>query len=124
MEGFDGRLLDRPDHSLGLPVGPGVIGFCEAMLDAAILAGAPEDVTDPGLRDPLVAIDELDAIVGQDGVDPVGNGFDQNLEEGGGSQLGCLAVDAGKDQLRGAVNSDEQEALPALVAQFGNVDTA
>ncbi len=75
------------------------ISVVEAMFDAVALAGAPEDVADPGLRDPLIAIDELDTIVGQDGVDLVGNGSDQNLEEGGGSQLGGLAVDAGKDQL-------------------------
>ena len=35
------------------------------MLDAIALAGASEDVTDPGLEDSLIAIDELDAIVEQ-----------------------------------------------------------
>lgn len=122
MEGFDGRFLDRPYHSLGLAVGPGVVGLGESMLDAIALAGAPEDVSDPGLRHALIAIDELDAIVGQDGVDLVGHGPHQHLEEGGCGQLGRLAVDAGKDQLRGAIDRDEQEAFPALVAQLGDVD--
>lgn len=122
MEGFDGRLFDRPDHSLGLAVGPRMIGFGEAMLDAVALAGAAKDVADPGLRDPLISINELDAVVGQDGMDPVGHGLDQHLEEGGSSQLGYPAVDAGKDELRGAIHCNEQEAFPAFVAQFGNVD--
>ncbi len=100
MEGFDRCFLDRPDHSFGLAVGPWMIRFGEAMLDAIAMAGAPdEDVADPRLRDALITVNELDAIVGQNGVDPVGHGPDQNLEEGGGSQLGGLAVDAGKDQL-------------------------
>jgi hypothetical protein len=38
-----------------------MIGFGEAMLDAVALAGAAEDVSDPGLRYPLIAIGELDA---------------------------------------------------------------
>lgn len=30
MEGFDGRVLDRPDHPFGLAVGHGVIGLGQA----------------------------------------------------------------------------------------------
>lgn len=122
MEGFGRCFLDRPGHSFGPAVGPGMIGFGEAMLDAVALAGAPEDVADPGLRHPLLAIDEMDAIVGQDGLDLVGYGPDQNLEECGSGQLGGFAVDAHEDQLRGAVHHDEQEALAAFVTQFGDVD--
>lgn len=69
MEGLGRRFLYRPDHSLSLAVGPGVVGFGEAMLDAIALAGATEDMTDPGVRHALVSIDELGAIISQDDVD-------------------------------------------------------
>lgn len=87
-EGFDGCLLDCPDHPFGLAVGPWVLWLGEAMLDAIACAGAPEDLADPGLRDALIAVDELDAVVCQDGLDPVGQGPDENLEEWGCGQLG------------------------------------
>jgi hypothetical protein len=38
MEAFDRYFLDRPVHSLDLTIGPGVIGFCQAMLDPVSLA--------------------------------------------------------------------------------------
>jgi hypothetical protein len=55
-------------------------------------------------------------------VDLVGYGSDQRLEEAGGGELGSLAVDAGEDQLRGAVHGDIEEGLATLIAQLGNVD--
>jgi hypothetical protein len=36
MEAFNGCLLDCTVHSLDLTIGPGVIGFRQAMLDAEI----------------------------------------------------------------------------------------
>jgi hypothetical protein len=91
------------------------------MLCAIALAGAPEDVAYPALRNALITVNELDAIICQDREDSVGHSLDQHLEERGGCQLGDLAVDAGNDQLRGAIHRDEQETFPAFVAQFGNV---
>lgn len=38
-----------------------MVGLGKAMLDAVALAGAPEDVADPSLRDALIAIDEQEA---------------------------------------------------------------
>src|SRR5271156_316438 len=35
---FDGRFLDRAVHSLDLSVGPGMVDFGEAMLDAVLAA--------------------------------------------------------------------------------------
>ena len=92
------------------------------MLDAVVLAGATEDVADPALRDTLVAIDELDAIVGQDGVDLVGHCLDQRLEEGRGCEFGGFAIDPGEHELGGAIHSDKQKAFAALEAQLGDVD--
>ena len=39
VEALDGRLFDRPVHSLDLPVGPGMARFGQAMLYIEISAG-------------------------------------------------------------------------------------
>jgi len=44
----------------------------------------------------LGQVGELDAVVGQDGVGPVGNGFDQGFEEGGRGQPVGFALELGK----------------------------
>lgn len=38
------RLLDRAVHALDLPVGPGVIGLGESVLDAVLVADALKDM--------------------------------------------------------------------------------
>jgi hypothetical protein len=42
-------------------------------------------------------------------VDPVGHGSDQGLEEAGGGKLGGAAIEAGEDELRGAVHGEVQD---------------
>jgi hypothetical protein len=38
MEAFDGRVLDGAVHALNLPMGPGMLGLSQAVID--IVAGA------------------------------------------------------------------------------------
>ena len=72
---FDCRVLDRSVHPLDLAVCPGVIVFGQPVFDFVFIADTLEEVPEgvflPGL------IGELDAIVGQNRVDLVGNGFDK-----------------------------------------------
>ena len=42
MISLDGRLLDRPVHPLDLPIGPGMIGFCQPMFDPVFPTDAIE----------------------------------------------------------------------------------
>ena len=81
VEGFDGGLLDGAHHPLGLAVGPGMIGLGEPVLDAVCLADAAEDMAHPSRRTALIALNELHAVVGQDGVDLVRNRLDQRTQE-------------------------------------------
>ena len=99
MEGFDGGLLDSAHHPFGLAVGPWVIGLGEPMLDAVCLADAAEDMADPSQRPALVTLNKLYAVVGQDGVDPVGHRLDQHAQEGCRGERGRPPLDAGKNQL-------------------------
>jgi len=122
VEGADGRVLDGANHPFGLPVGPRVIRLGEPVLYIMFGADASEDVGDGAALNPLVVLDELNAVVGQHRVDLVGDSHEQSLEEAGGDQLRRLPVDPGEDQLGCAVDGHEQIGLAALVAQLGDVE--
>lgn len=122
MEGFDSRFFNGAHHSLGLALGPRVIGLGQAALDAILLADAAEDVADPALHASLVALDELHALVGRDSVGSVGPRFDHNAQEGRCGEFGRLAIDTDEHELRGSAERHLQEALAAFLAQFGNGD--
>lgn len=81
---FDRRVLDCAVHPLDLPVGPRVIDFGEAMLEAVFPAAHLEHVRDVAGRRAIGLarrIPELDAVVGQDRMDLAGNCRDQGDEE-------------------------------------------
>jgi hypothetical protein len=77
-------LFDGAFHALDLTVRPGMIGFREAVVD-------PVQKTDPVKRMAAKAgrrslaiprqIGELDAVVREHGMDPIGDSRDQRLEE-------------------------------------------
>lgn len=46
MMAFDGGVLNGAVHPLDLTVGPGMIGFCEPMLDAVCLSAVNTEGTD------------------------------------------------------------------------------
>ena len=73
MVRFDRRVLDRAVHSLGLTIGPRMIGLGQLMSYAVLDAGAAEDVeADEDTVRPrpiLRQIGESDAIVGEHRVD-------------------------------------------------------
>lgn len=69
---------------------------------------------DPGRRVVLVgaflraSVGELDAVIGEQGVDPGGHGLDQDTEDVGGDLACCLLVQMGEGELAGVVDSPEQ----------------
>lgn len=93
VEAFDCRIFDGAVHALDLPVGPRGLGLGETMIDVVLRAGEFEGVREENLvpiklgfdlgRSPAVAagLGEVRTIVGQDGVDFIGNGFDKGSEE-------------------------------------------
>jgi hypothetical protein len=61
------------------PFGPGMLYLREAMLDAVVIADPVEDVLEGiSITGP---ISELNAIIGQDGMNGVGHGRDQIAQE-------------------------------------------
>ena len=98
---LDGGVLDGAVHSLDLAVGPGMLGLGQPMIDvvwaqayskacagrarprrSALMSGGPIHVRR--------RIGEVDAVVGEHGVDLVGHGFDQASQEVGGGRA-CAA---------------------------------
>lgn len=134
VEALDGRVLDGSVHPLDLSIGPRVLGFGQAMVDVVAGAryfegGSPEWLAarkhafDIGDRPTLaLGIGEVDPIVGQHGVDLVGNGFDEVKQEVSRDPPCGLLVQLGEGELRGPIDGDE-EVEPALRgAYFGDVD--
>ena len=89
MEAFDGCFLDCPVHPLNLTVRPGMIGFRQTMFDLVSFA---DHVEAHGARPGRIAvtglISELDAVIGQNSVDPVRDDAQEMFEE----FPGCLPI--------------------------------
>ena len=82
---LDGGFLDGSVHAFDLTVGPGVLDLGQSMLDAVLSATHLEHVRDVS-RGRSVSVagreGELDAVVGKDRMDLVGDCGDQRFEEG------------------------------------------
>jgi hypothetical protein len=53
---FDGSFLDGSIHAYDLSVGPRMVGFGEAMVDAMAIAGAVEGMATPSGREPSTVL--------------------------------------------------------------------
>jgi RHS repeat-associated protein len=121
VEAFDRCVLDGAVHALDLAIGSGVLDLGQPVLDAVLLAAHVEHVRDEGCGRAFSVArreGELDPVVGEDSVDPVGNCLDQCDEEGrGGDPVGFrLQLDEG--EFARAVNGYEEMKLA-----FGGVRT-
>ena len=80
-----GGFFDGAIHALHLTVGPGMVGLGEAMMNVMTMADPVEGMSTQPSGWPLAIlgqVSELDAVVGEHGVDAIGNGLHQCLEEG------------------------------------------
>jgi len=122
---LDGGVLDGAVHSFDLAVGPRMVGLGEPVFDAVLTADLVEAM-DPVTRCPAVAVlrqvGELDAVIGQDGVQRVWHGFEQRFKECDRGRPVSLVVELGEGELGGAVDRDEQVELAFLGSDLGNID--
>jgi hypothetical protein len=116
---LDGRVLDRAVHPLDLTIGPRMVHLGQAMLDAVLVADPVEDVL--AVPDVLLAGRELDAVVGQQRVDPIGHGRDQVAQELCGFHLAGALDQAGEGDLRGSIDRHEQAQLALGRLHLGQV---
>src|SRR5687767_13739306 len=100
------RLFESAIHALHLTVRPGMIGLSQAMLDTLFGTDAikqqRESVT------VCWAIGELNAVVGQKGMDFVGHSSDQVTQELGSDRTGHAFVQFSEGKLGCAVNRYKQ----------------
>ena len=88
---LDGRFLDGSVHAFYLPVGPGMIRFCQPMFDAVQQTDPVKGMSAKAGGWPLAVlwqIGELDSVIGEHGMDAVWDRFDKGLKKGGGSHVG------------------------------------
>ena len=100
---FECGLPECRVHPFDLSVGPRMVRFGERGFDAVFPAAHVEHVGDvPGCGAVFVTQrkGELDAIVCKDGVDLVGNGFDEILEEGSSCDRAGLLLQLAESKLR------------------------
>lgn len=79
MVALDGRVLDRAVHSLNLAIDSVMVHLYQAMLDPVLRANPVEDVLHRIAI--LFTVCELDIVVGEDRVDPVGQRRDEIAQE-------------------------------------------
>ena len=75
---LDGRLLEGAVHPLDLAVGPRMVRLGEPVLDAVLAADLVEAVNAHACGPAITVlrqVGELDAIIGEDGVQVVGDCF-------------------------------------------------
>jgi hypothetical protein len=124
MEAFDGGVFDcsvplpgngllanRERDAFDLTIGPWVLDLCQPMLDAVLFAAHAKHVRDKGSGRPTGVAwreSELDAIVGQDGVDFIGNGFDQRDKESRSGDPVGLFLQPDEGEFACPINRDKE----------------
>lgn len=125
MIAFDGGFLDCPVHSFDLTVGPGVIGFGQSVFDAMCSACTIEHMHAQPCRGSIAArrqIAKLDAVVRQDGMNFVGDGLDQGLQESrSGMDVGAF-LEVGESEFGCPINGNEELELAFGSLNLGNID--
>ncbi len=123
MEAFDGCFLDCPVHPLDLTVRPGMIGFRQTMFDPVSFA---DHVEAHGARPGRIAvtglISELDAVIGQNGMDPIRNDAQEIFEEFPGDFPIGFLNQLCDSEFAGPIDGDEDIQLAFSSLDLGNID--
>ena len=126
MVDLDGGVLDGSVHPLGLTICPRMVGFGEPMLDVIGDADAVEDVWSNEASGKTVSalgqIGEGHAVVGEHGVDFVGEDVDYVPEEGRAFHLAGTVMELDVSELRHAVDCQEHDQLAVGMPRFATVD--
>ncbi len=134
VEALDGGFLESSVHAFDLAVCPGVFGFSQSVVDIGLGAGELECVSAEefstfkreldlrGSRTAIARSGEVDPVVGEHGVDLVGHGLKECVQEVGRNPLRGLFMHLDEGELRGTVNSDQEIELALFGANFRDID--
>src|SRR5665213_613054 len=102
-----------------------MVRFCEPMFDAVLTTDLIEPM-DPIACRPAIAIarqvSKLNAVIGEDGMQPVRDGFDQVFQERDGGGSVSLTMQLHKGELRRAIDRHEEIELALFGTYLGDVD--
>lgn len=107
-------------HSFDLAISPGVLDLGEPVFDVMLAADPVKDVFE-GIN-VLIMIGELDAITGEQDVEPVGHGGDEIAQESGRGHFPCLVVQFHENELGGAINGNEDIQLAFRPLNLSNIN--
>ena len=122
VEAMDSGFLDSSVHTFDLSVGLGMVGLGESVLDVMSQTYPIKEVSSPAGRGAVAVlrqIGELDAVVGEHGMDAIGHGCGQRLEERRNRLHIGLAHEFREDELAGAIDGHEQVQLAFRSAHLG-----
>lgn len=120
VEAFHGRVLYGSVHAFNLAIGPGVFDLGQPMLNLMFAADAIKDVLE--CVNMPVMIGELNAVIGEDDVEPVGHGSDQVAQERSSGHLPGFWMQLDIDELRCPINGDEHVEFAFSRLHFRDVD--
>jgi hypothetical protein len=119
---LDGGVLDGPVHAFDLPVGSRVVGLGEPVFYSMKVTDAVEGVATKACGWALTVlrqIGELDAVIGQRGVDAVRNSFNERVAEGDSGLHICFFHEFDHSELRSPIDDDQQIELAFGVPHLG-----
>jgi len=125
VEALDSCLLDGAVHPFDLPIGPGMLHFGQAVFDAILATTHVEHVGHVALRWSVGVARwerELDAVVGQNGMDPIGHRLNQGHEEGGRRGSPGLSDDLREGKFARAINGHVKVQLTLSGLHLGDID--
>ena len=122
VEAFNGSLLDGAVHPLDLTINPRVVRLCEPVLDVVRLTDHVEaHLPRPGGVAVARLLSELDAVVGQDRVDPLRYRFLQVFQDFPSRPPVSFVDRLSGGELAGAVDADEQVELAFGSLNLGDI---
>lgn len=115
-----GGIFQRPVHALNLSVCPGMVGLGKTMVDVVCFANPVKQKFESVLVTRTVG--KLYPVIGQDGVNPVGNCGDEPLQESNGNGTSGALMQFSEDELGCAINGNEEVKFPFVCSDFSNID--
>ena len=123
---LDGGVLDGAVHSLGLPIGPRMVGLGQPVLDVVGDADAVEDVRAKEAAARAIAVlgqaGEGHAVVGQHSMDLVREALDHIPQEGRAFHLPGAVVELDIGELRDPVDRQEHDEPAVGMSQLAAVE--
>jgi hypothetical protein len=116
----DRSLFDGTVHSLDLPVCPGVLDLRQSVFNVRFTANPVKDML-KGVPVRL-SVGELNAVIGQDGMNDIRNGLLEIAQELGCLHFSGLWMQLDKGELAGLVNGHKQIESAFGGLYFGDLD--